>query len=246
MGFFEKLKLTKAEDFPEKIRFKMRDYIVLLMIPAIFLNSILFKQIFNGDMIWVGFADTVFRAILFLIILWLYHKMFVEHWKKFNLAKFQSWTLVIIGGIVLQIVIMLVKMILPEGSSSVGIEGERGIDKDSVNFLFLIMSLGPVFTSLIEDTVFKYTLLQKLFVPGNLWRAILLIINPVIFGLIHYYNFQGNLWGTVSFMAAGFFLNLIYLWTRNIWHTLLIHAVNNFILAFLGTLILLIVKMMTA
>lgn len=246
MVFFEKLKLTKAEDFPEKISFKTRDYIVLLMIPAIFLNSILFKWILNGDMIWVGFADTVFRAVLFLIILWLYHKMFVEHWRKFNLAKFQSWTLVIIGGIVLQIVIMLVKMILPEGSSSVGAEGERGMDADSVNFLLLIMSLGPVFTSLIEDTVFKYTLLQKLFVPGNLWRTILLIINPVIFGLIHYYNFQGNLWGTVSFMAAGFFLNLVYLWTRNIWHTLLIHAVNNFILTFFGMLILLIVKMLTA
>lgn len=46
-------------------------------------------------------------------------------------------------------------------------------------------------------------------------------------------------------MSAGLFLNLIYLWTRNIWHVLLIHFLNNAVLSVGGILLLKLVQTLT-
>ena len=136
----------------------------------------------------------------------------------------------------LQVVISLTRSFLPTGAS----EGnENQLPSSQIAFIsLLLISLGPLFTALLEDIIFRYTLLQKLFVKPCLWRIVLVLLNSILFGLIHYYNFDGNVIATISFMAAGLFLNLIYLWTRNIWHVLLIHFVNNAVLS-LGALILL-------
>ena len=144
--------------------------------------------------------------------------------------------LVIVGAVLLQAVISLTRSILPVGASR---EAESAIDPNSIAFIsLLIISLGPLFTALLEDIIFRYTLLQKLFVSPWLWRVVLVLLNSILFGLIHYYNFDGNLVATVSFMAAGLFLNLIYLWVRNIWHVLLIHFVNNAVLSLGGVILL--------
>ena len=162
--------------------------------------------------------------------------MLFDHWQKYKQAFLRSTVLVIVGAVLLQVIISVTRSILPVGSSS---ETESSIDPNSIAFISLLMiSLGPLFTALLEDIIFRYTLLQKLFVKPWLWRIVLVLLNSILFGLIHYYNFDGNLIATISFMAAGLFLNLIYLWTRNIWHVLLIHFVNNAVLS-LGALILL-------
>ncbi len=128
------------------------------------------------------------------------------------------------------------RSLLPVGES---IEKESTIDPNTIAFFsLLIISLGPLFTALLEDIIFRYTLLQKLFVQPWLWRVILVLLNSILFGLIHYHNFDGDLIATISFMVAGLFLNLIYLWTRNIWHVLLIHFVNNAVLSLGGVILL--------
>lgn len=60
-----------------------------------------------------------------------------------------------------------------------------------------------------------------------------------LFGAIHYYNF-GSFVGTIPYMAAGILFNLVYLWRRNLWHVILMHLLNNFVLTF-GALVLLVV-----
>lgn len=64
------------------------------------------------------------------------------------------------------------------------------------------------------------------------WRtaALLVIGNALLFGAVHYNNFRGHLLLTLSYAGAGLLMNLVYLWTRNIWHVLLMHGLNNFIL----------------
>lgn len=74
---------------------------------------------------------------------------------------------------------------------------------------------------------------------------ILIMLNSILFGLIHFHNFDGNLVATISFMSAGLFLNLIYLCTRNIWHVLLIHFLNNAVLSVGGILLLKLIQTFT-
>ncbi|WP_345989996.1 type II CAAX endopeptidase family protein [Chryseobacterium sp. Chry.R1] len=238
--FLEAIKRTNADEFPASISFEKRDYFSLLMIPLIFLNSFFFARIFHVHGIYLVLADTAFRGFLFLLICLIYGKMLKEHWKKFNFAKVQSWAVVIIGAIVFQILITYTRYFLPLYDVKEILQKEN--ETDVITFPIILCSFGPVLTAFIEDIIFKYTLLYKLFIKNNIIRFLVVTLNSILFGLVHYYNFDGNLLATIRFMVAGLFLNLIFLWTRNIWHALLIHIVNNFMLSVIGLLFLYIMQ----
>ncbi|UIJ76296.1 MULTISPECIES: CPBP family intramembrane glutamic endopeptidase [unclassified Acinetobacter] len=227
--------LVRAESFPTHIYWQWRDTFALCILPLILFNSYVLDQFF-GVSAQVALGDSIFRGILFIAVCWLYKTMLYTHWQKYKQAFWRSSLLVVVGAVVLQVVISFTRSLLPVGES---IEKESTIDPNTIAFFsLLIISLGPLFTALLEDIIFRYTLLQKLFVQPWLWRVILVLLNSILFGLIHYHNFDGDLIATISFMAAGLFLNLIYLWTRNIWHVLLIHFVNNAVLSLGGVILL--------
>ena len=232
MSFIQQV---RTENFPETIIWQWRDTFAVLIIPLILLNGFILDRLF-GVSVNSSLGDSVFRGILFLIVCYLYKSMLLQHWQKYKQAFWGSSVLVIIGAVLLQVVISLTRQFLP---TDTGTEQAELIDPKTIPFfILLIISLGPLFTALLEDIVFRYTLLQKLFIKPWLWRVILVLLNSILFGLIHYHNFDGKLIATISFMVAGLFLNMIYLWTRNIWHVLLIHFFNNAVLS-LGALILL-------
>lgn len=227
--------LVRAESFPTHIYWQWRDTFALCILPLILLNSYVLDQFF-GVSAQVALGDSIFRGILFIAVCWLYKTMLYTHWQKYKQAFWRSSLLVAVGAVALQVVISFTRSLLPVGES---IEKESTIDPNTIAFFsLLIISLGPLFTALLEDIIFRYTLLQKLFVQLWLWRVILVLLNSILFGLIHYHNFDGDLIATISFMVAGLFLNLIYLWTRNIWHVLLIHFVNNAVLSLGGVILL--------
>lgn len=228
--------LVRAESFPQNITWTMRDRFALLLLPLIFFNGYFFQKMGLSD-VALGQVDAVCRGLLFVVVYMLYKDMLYGHWQKFKQAFWRSCVLIVVGAVLLQVVISLTRSVLPV-SSSISDDGAR-ISPDTIPFLSLfIISLSPLFTALLEDIVFRYTLLHKLFVQPWLWRVVLVLLNSILFGLIHYHNFDGNVIATISFMTAGLFLNLIYLWTRNIWHVLLIHFLNNAVLS-LGAVILL-------
>ncbi|MCC5672528.1 CPBP family intramembrane glutamic endopeptidase [Kocuria rhizophila] len=105
-------------------------------------------------------------------------------------------------------------------------------------------SLGPTVTALIEDFTFRHALLLRLPVWGRAMpAAALVLVNALVFGLIHVNNVDGHWLLTLSYAGAGLVMNLVYLWTRNIWHVLLMHALNNFLLG--GPLTVLLVKLLS-
>ncbi|WP_180123859.1 CPBP family intramembrane glutamic endopeptidase [Acinetobacter sp. YH12097] len=227
--------LVRAESFPTHISWQWRDTFALCILPLILLNSYVLDQFF-GVSAQVALGDSIFRGILFIAVCWLYKTMLYTHWQKYKQAFWRSSLLVVVGAVALQVVISFTRSLLPVGEN---IEKESTIDPNTIAFFsLLIISLGSLFTALLEDIIFRYTLLQKLFIQPWLWRLILVLLNSILFGLIHYHNFDGDLIATISFMVAGLFLNLIYLWTRNIWHVLLIHFVNNAVLSLGGVILL--------
>lgn len=244
LGYSSFLTLVRAESFPQNITWTMRDVFALLVLPLIFFNGYIFQK-FGLSGVALGQVDALCRGLLFATLCVLYQDMLYGHWQKFKQAFWHSCVLVLVGAVLLQVVISLTRHLLPV---------TRGISDDASSisletvsiFALFIISLSPLFTALLEDVVFRYTLLQKLFVQPWLWRVILVLGNSILFGLIHYHNFNGNLIATISFMSAGLFLNLMYLWTRNIWHVLLIHFLNNAVLSFGGLILFKILQHVTA
>ncbi|MFW1753406.1 type II CAAX prenyl endopeptidase Rce1 family protein [Acinetobacter wanghuae] len=196
--------IVRAENFPNQISWQLKDSFALLVIPLIFINAWLASLIFT-DQMNIAIADSFFRGILFLILCVIYKSMLIEHWSYFNKAKWKSWVVVIIGAVLLQVMISLTKSILPISATSESFE--KSIDPQSIAFFTLLfISLGPLFMALIEDIVFRYTLLHKLFIPNILFRIVVVLLNSIVFGLIHYHNFGGYLIATSSFMVAGGFV----------------------------------------
>ncbi|MCX5467890.1 CPBP family intramembrane glutamic endopeptidase [Acinetobacter nematophilus] len=232
MHFIQKV---RAESFPEKIIWGWKDTFAVFILPLILLNGFILEEIF-GISIAVSLGDAIFRGLLFILVCYLYKDMLLTHWQKFQQTFWRSSIWVVVGAILLQVVISFTRQFLPLGERQ---EERPSIEPEQIAFLsLLIISFGPLFTALLEDIVFRYTLLQKLFIQPWLWRMVLIMLNSILFGLIHYHNFDGNWVATISFMSAGLFLNLIYLWTRNIWHVLLIHFLNNAVLSVGGILLL--------
>ncbi|MGH0421092.1 CPBP family intramembrane glutamic endopeptidase [Bacillus cytotoxicus] len=238
-------KLVAAEDFSENVWTK-KDYITLLLIPLIFLAGFITEYFSVKNQLW-AIIDTSLRIIMFLFLMVVYAPMLRIHWSKFKLAWKRSVLLIIVGGVLLQILISLIRSLIPGTSTSTRTDVPPLIDPLTASpemFMLLIyIALGPIVTGLIEDTVFRYTLLGKILQGGFFRKACIIIGNSILFGLIHYYNF-GSVMDTIPFMFAGLFLNIIYLWTRNIWHVLLIHTVNNTVLTIGALLIIVIVRLL--
>ncbi|WP_110926743.1 CPBP family intramembrane glutamic endopeptidase [Bacillus massiliglaciei] len=239
------IKSVSIEDFSHQV-WEKKDFMVLLLIPIIFLAGLI-SQHFSAGTVWPVIIDTSVRLIMFIFLIAMYRPMLRKHWNRFARAWKRSVLVILGGAVVLQVMISAIRSFLPNQGNGAETDAPSLIDPLSASpemfALLFYIALGPIVTSLIEDTIFRYTLLGKIFRGGFFRKACIVLLNAILFGLVHYYNF-GSVMGTVPYMFAGLFLNLMYLWTRNIWHVLLIHAVNNTVLTIGGLLIIALMRML--
>ncbi|NRD26941.1 CPBP family intramembrane glutamic endopeptidase [Frigoribacterium sp. VKM Ac-2836] len=226
-GFLDRV---RAEQLPTRFRWQARDWVALLAVPSIFVSGWLTTMITN-DVAVGTVVDTVLRIALFVVLVVANRALLARHWRAFWAAPWLSVGLVVVGMVALQIAIS------SSGSALRSLGGlDPGDDQGPVPSMafgvLLFTSLNPMVTALIEDFTFRHTLLLKFPVWNRfVFAAVLTVANAVLFGAVHIDNFGGEWLLTLSFAAAGLVMNLTYLWTRNIWHVLLMHGVNNFILA---------------
>ena len=229
-------------------KFGFKEIFSLLCIPLIFLTTYI-ANLFSNNTYILATIDTTLRIIIFVALIYVFKNHLLNQWKEFRTLKFYKWLIIIMGSIILQVIITISRKYLPSiTSDDMSVIGSDDVDlfKVSLNIFLLVLyiNIGPVVTSLIEDITFKYTLLERLLKKSVVYNIVLIIINSFLFGAIHYSNFGGHLINTIPFMLAGLFLNIIYIWTRNIWHVLLIHFFNNLFLTIFAMLIIGILRLM--
>lgn len=237
--------LVRAEELPTRLTWHARDTIAVLVIPATFFAYYIARMM-SAEPEASATIDVSLRILFFVVLVVANAEMLARHWKAFWAAKWRSLGLVAVGLVVLQTVISLLSALLRPFAEGVPDAATRiTVDPDAALALLLFLSLGPTVTALIEDFVFRHTLLLGLPVwSNNAVAACAVVVNALLFGAIHYENFGGHLLLTLSYAGAGLVMNLVYLWTRNIWHVLLMHGLNNFLLG--GPLIVLFVHWLGA
>ncbi|MGY5764702.1 CPBP family intramembrane glutamic endopeptidase [Brachybacterium sp. DNPG3] len=227
-GFLEKV---RAEELPTRLRWGAPEWVALASVPAIFLGGWL-SSLVTDDVGVRAVADTLLRVVVFVAVVVLNRERLGRHWTAFWRAPVRSLAIVLAGMILIQVVISVLGSLL-RGATGYSASGAASSDASaSVAFaVLLIASFGPTVTALIEDFAFRHTLMMT-FPAWNRWwtAALLVIVNALLFGAVHYNNFGGHLVLTLSYAGAGLLMNLTYLWTRNIWHVLLMHGLNNLIL----------------
>lgn len=208
-----------------------RDWVALLAVPAVLLCGWL-TSLLSEDVGFRAVTDTVVRIVLFAVLVIANRRLLARHWKAMLKAPWRSAGLIVVGMVAIQVVISLIRALLPAATGSAG---ETTSDPESSHIatgVLVFAALGPTVTALIEDFTFRHTLLLKLPVwSTGLLAGALVVVNALVFGLVHFNNFNGQLLLTLSYAGAGLLMNLVYLWTRNIWHVLLMHGLNNFLLA---------------
>lgn len=225
--------LVGVSELSKKWDWGVPEWVALLSVPAIFLTAGL-VGLFTKDPSALAISDTALRILIFVILVVANHRTLGTHWKAFLRGGWRSWLLVIGGMVVLQLSITLVRTIM----QALGANGSAVTESDAATTaaitggVLAFAALGPIVTALIEDFAFRHTLLVRLPVWGSAVAGFLLtIVNAIVFGLVHINNFDGNWLGTLTYAAPGLIMNVVYLWTRNIWHVLLMHGLNNALLA---------------
>jgi len=223
------------------------DWLVLITIPLIFIVSWTTVALMGVSVV-AAIVDSLLRVGLCVALLVIYRPLLVEHWAKFKEHRWRNVGIVLLGAVMLQVVIWAVQLLLPRRTSS-GEDIPALIDPVTAQgweiAILFIVALGPLAIVMVEEAVFRHTLLVKL--PW--WRnkataALGVLLNGALFGAIHFYNF-GSLLGTVPYMVVGVLMNLLYLWKRNLWLVMLIHLVNNAVLTLGGLTLLLILRKFT-
>ncbi|NMM65018.1 CPBP family intramembrane metalloprotease [Clostridium sp. P21] len=98
------------------------------------------------------------------------------------------------------------------------------LNKNDLNSLYSIIINGiaaSFIAPIVEEFVFRGVILNRLKMKIGIKRSV--IISSILFGMIHYEL------GILSAIIFGICMSLIYLRTRNIFATIGIHIINNFI-----------------
>ena len=223
------------------------DWLALIAIPLIFAVGKITVALM-GVSVSAGIVDSLVRVGLCVALLWMYRSLLADHWAKLMEHRWRNVGIVLLGAVMLQVVIGAVQLLLPRRMSSGG-DTPALIDPATAQGLdiviLFIVALGPLAIVMVEEAVFRYTLLAKLpWWSNKATAAIGILLNGALFGAIHFYNF-GSLVGTVPYMVVGVLMNLLYLWQRNLWLVMLIHLVNNAVLTMGGLTMVLILRNFT-
>ena len=238
-GFPSRLPQSWAET---RANWHTSDWLALIAIPLIFAIVALAVRL-TGVSKAAAITDSLIRVALCAALLWNYRRLLARHWVRFREHLWRNIGIVVAGAVALQVVISLVSALLPRPEIT-GDGPPPIIDPATAHGLDILVlyigALGPLAIVMVEEAVFRHTLLVKLPWWRNRLTAILgILLNGALFGAIHYGNF-GSLLRTVPYMAVGVLMNLIYLWRRNLWTVMLIHLLNNAVLT-IGSLTLLLI-----
>jgi len=244
-GFSSKDSLPLPESWAQaRAGWVASDSLALIVIPLIFLVSMITVTL-TGVSVLAGIVDSLVRVGLCVTLLWLYRPLLVDHWAKFREHRWRNTGIVLSGAVLLQVVIWAVQLLLPRRTGS-GDDAPPLIDPVTAQgwdiIILFVVALGPLAIVMVEEAVFRHTLLVKLPWWRNRATAVVgILLNGALFGAIHFYNF-GSLLGTVPYMVVGVLMNLLYLWQRNLWLVMLIHLVNNAVLTLGGLTLLFIFR----
>lgn len=189
-------------------------------IPALIFTTLLFGT---------GFAVMIYVFKDFLKAQWQFyrHKLF---WKLLI-------SILLVAGAFL--LLQLVRGLIPAHLLTVESDpSDTGVQL-SAGWM-LLAAVTPFIAPFAEELTFRYLLLGKF--TSRAVRGVMLVVQGILFGLVHINNFGGNIYGTIPYMVIGIYFGVIYLVFNNIWGSLIVHWMFNSINSILPALFLFILS----
>lgn len=187
-----------------------------------------------------------FSLIAFLIAIYLFKDLLVSEWHGYRKHIWRNLGLSLIGTILCFVILSGVRMLmssmnLAAPANGVDVLSIQTIQTQAVGLYATIPVLLAPWT---EELVFRHAIFYQFKSKGKLIFWTLFIVQAVLFGLVHWFNFNGHVIQTIPYMAVGAWFGLIYVWGKNIWFNIFSHFFFDVITP-LAALALLVVTLIT-
>lgn len=209
----------------------------LLIIPVEFMISKLLFPLVHLDRHpkTALIASTVLLLVGFLLMLDLFHDFLQEQWRLYRHQLFFKLLLAIflVAGafLILWLVRRLISSQLLLSTSSTS-----GSSQSLSPGWMLLAAVTPFIAPFTEELYFRYLLLGKF--STKILRAIMLFVQAILFGFVYGNNFNSNVYTMIPYMVLGAYLGIIYLLSKNIWSSIIVHWMLNIMNAVLPALLL--------
>ncbi|WP_180946893.1 CPBP family intramembrane glutamic endopeptidase [Peptostreptococcus faecalis] len=215
----------------------IKTFITLIIIPLQLLLGELIVKIpsINSDMNMRGVLTLSIAFIGFLIVVLLNKNLLKRDFKVFKKSLWKNIGISIICVILMHLLLYIVRLPLDNLSAS------KEMDVMSLPLMLSIpLSLIPLMAPFVEEIVFRHHLFYRF--EKKSVRIFMFFVSAILFGLIHFNNFNGDIIQTIPYMFMAMFFNLIYLYSKNIWNSITVHFIFNGMNVFMGILGLILLK----
>jgi len=219
-----------------------KQWLGLLIIPLeLLIGSYLFPplQLTKNPGISLISSTLLFLAG-FLVMMYLFHDFLKEQWLLFRqklLFKLLLSILLVIGAF---LILHVVREIIP--NELLSSHSSSNVSSDTLNpWWMLLASIPPFIAPFTEELTFRYLLLGK--ISKHIFRVVMLVVQGILFGFVHWNNFNGNVYAMIPYMIIGIYFGIIYLINNNIWSSIMIHWLLNTMNSVLPVLVILILSL---
>jgi len=172
-------------------------------------------------------------AIIQILIFIIAAKILADIWKSNKevvISKTNDISLIISGSLLCISTGVLISSCLPL-LSDVFISSNNINNSSILNFIILVLT-SIILAPLLEEVFYRHYLYEKIKSKLNVYLSVL--IASIIFGILHFYGLAG----LISTILIGVILQIIYINTKKLVNTIIIHAIYNLAILILGLLIL--------
>ena len=184
-------------------------------------------------------ASTALVLIGTLLMIWLFHDFLKEQWHHYRQKLFLRLLVSIILVVGAFLILQVARRMLP--SELLQLRTPTG---DSLQILSpswtVLAAVIPFIAPFTEELTFRYLLLGQF--SSKTWRMMMFFVQSILFGLIHWNNFNGNVYAMIPYMVLGLYFGGIYLLSGNIWSSIIVHWMLNTMNSMLPALLLLFLK----
>lgn len=213
--------------------YQKKDLLALLVIPIEMIagNYLGYIPGLKGDAFMLNLASTLIFVAGFVTLITIYRRELKEAWRNYRqklwLKLLLSVALVVGAVFLLQFVRGMIPADLMAAKSSGTDEAASAAAMTGSTLLWatFIGAIPSFISPFSEELVFRYLMIGK--AKNILLRLVMLVVQAVLFGLIHINNFGGNIYATIPYMAVGLYFGIIYLVFRNIWGSIMVHWIFN-------------------
>lgn len=200
--------------------------ILALAIPPIELIVGTFvSQLFKNQTLLITLNVLIF-AIGLIVALFLYHDVLAKDWPRFRQHLWRNLLLAIVGVFVMYGLLSLTRMALkPFVSAEAASPMLLSIQTAGLG---VVASLTTLFAPFTEEIIFRHALFYQ-------WRGrgfltwLMFIVSSISFGLVHWFNFHGQVLQMIPYMVVGAAFALIYYFSKNIWQNIMTHFFFDFV-----------------